>query len=129
VTIRTINPHARRLRQNMTDAERAMWFRLRDRRLDGFKFKRQWTIGPFVVDFCCAEAKLVVEVDGGQHGEVRDKARTEWLNAQGYRVRRFWNNDVPTNMDGVLTVLSGDLHRGAEADPHPSPLPLAGEGA
>ena len=113
----------------MTDAEIAMWLQLRGRRLHGFKFKRQWTLGPFVVDFCCSEAKLVVEIDGGQHSEDRDRRRTEWLIEEGYRVRRFWNNDVWENMDGVLRVLTADLAGTDMSDPHPNPLPQAGEGA
>jgi very-short-patch-repair endonuclease len=113
--IRTISPHARSLRANMTDAERALWYNLRDRRLSGFKFKRQWTLGPFVVDFCCLERRLVVEVDGGQHNDEVDRNRTRWLANEGYRVIRFWNNDVLTNLDGVLEALAQAL----APDPHP----------
>jgi len=95
---------ARRLRRNQTDAERVLWFRLRDRRLAGLKFKRQVPIDRFVVDFVCAEAKLIVELDGGQHDQNRrsDAARTESLEAMGYLVMRFWNNYVLRNTDGVL---------------------------
>ena len=110
----------------MTDAERALWFEVRDRRLEGFKFRSQWSLGPFVADFCCLSARLVVEVDGGQHDEKTDAARTAWLNDRGFRVVRFWNNDVLTNMDGVLQVIVAALEE--EQDPHPSPLPRAGEG-
>jgi very-short-patch-repair endonuclease len=122
--IRQINPHAKRLRQDMTDAERAIWFAVRDRRLEGFKFKRQWTLGPFIVDFCCWERRLIVELDGGQHTEEGDRKRTEWLERKGYRVIRFWNNDVLTNLDGVLEAIVIAL----TSDPHPGPLPQAGEG-
>lgn len=101
-----------------------MWLALRDRRLAGFKFKRQWTIGQYIVDFCCIERRLVVEIDGGQHGAERAAARTHSLNLAGYRVIRFWNNEVRENLEGVLTVLLGEL----DSDPHPSPLPQAGEG-
>jgi very-short-patch-repair endonuclease len=93
----------------MTDAERALWYNLRDRRFSGFKFKRQWTLGPFVVDFCCHEHRLVVEVDGSQHNDQIDRDRTRWLENQGYRVIRFWNNDVLTNLDGVLEALAQSL--------------------
>jgi very-short-patch-repair endonuclease len=108
----------------MTDAERARWFELRNRRLGGFKFKRQWTIGQYVVDFCCIERMLIVELDGGQHTTEGDSARTATLEEAGYRVARFWNNEVRENLDGVLTTLLAELKKA----PHPSPLPHAGEG-
>ena len=131
VVRRTISPHAARLRREMTDAERALWSELRGRRLQGFKFRSQWTLGRSVTDFCCIEARLVVEVDGGQHSEVADAARTAKLKARGFRVIRFWNNDVLTNIDGVLAVILEALQKREEEeeDPHPNPLPRAGEGA
>ena len=89
----------------MTDSERVMWSQLRNRRLAGFKFKRQWTIGSYVVDFCCIERMLVVEIDGGQHGLERDTRGTAQLDSMGYSVVRYWNNDVLENLDGVLTDL------------------------
>jgi very-short-patch-repair endonuclease len=116
-------PLARRLRLTPTDAEIRLWSRLRRRQLDGFRFRRQHPLGPYVVDFFCAEAKLVVEVDGGQHAED-DAARTRWIEARGYRVVRFWNNDVLANTDGVLRTI---LHA-LRAAPHPD-LPLKGGGA
>ena len=122
--MRPISPHARPLRKTMTDAERAMWLQLRDRRLGGFKFRRQWTIGSHVVDFCCIERRLIVEIDGGQHSAERDAARTHELKKAGYRVIRFWNNEVRENLDGVLALLLSALR----THPHPSPLPQAGEG-
>ncbi|HEY0112775.1 MAG TPA: endonuclease domain-containing protein [Allosphingosinicella sp.] len=122
---RRISPHAPRLRQDSTDAEQRLWHELRGRRLEGHKFKRQWTLGPYVVDFCCWEQRLVVEVDGSQHSDEIDAPRTEWLNSRGYRVIRFWNNDVVTNMDGVLQTILAAL----KTHPHPNPLPQAGEGA
>jgi very-short-patch-repair endonuclease len=105
---------ARRLRRNQTDAERTLWFRLRDRRLDGWKFKRQMPIDRFTVDFCCADARLILEIDGGQHDQdrARDTDRTEVLEAMGYLVLRFWNNDVLRNTDGVLEEILGALNRG-----------------
>jgi very-short-patch-repair endonuclease len=109
VVRRTISPHAARLRRDMTEAEQRLWLHLRGRRLEGFKFKRQWTLGRYVVDFCCLEARLIVEVDGGQHSEEADAVRTAWLEAQGFRVRRFWNNDVVENLGGVLATLAADL--------------------
>src|SRR6476659_8032740 len=95
---------ARRLRRNQTDAERILWLRLRDRRLAGWKFRRQMSLNGFVFDFCCPDAKLVVEIDGGQHAirAEQDIARTKNLDASGYLVLRFWNYDVMRNIDGVL---------------------------
>src|SRR4051812_27720627 len=127
VVRRTISPHAARLRREMTDAERALWSKLRGRRFEGFKFRNQWTLGRCVADFCCLQARLVVEVDGGQHNEERDAGRTAGLEARGFRVIRLWNNDVLTNIDGVLEVILEALKK-KEEDPHPSPLPRAGEG-
>ncbi len=121
---RRISPHASRLRREMTDAERALWNEVRGRRLAGYKFKSQWTLGPHVADFCCWERRLVVELDGSQHTEEADAARTASLSTMGYRVIRFWNNDVLTNMDGVLQTILVAL----ESHPHPGPLPQAGEG-
>ena len=104
----------RRLRRELTDAERKLWFALRDRRLDGHKFVRQEAIGSYIVDFVCREKKLVIEVDGGQHAEnARDRVRDAALATNGYRVLRFWNSDVLRNRDGVLTVILAEL-QGAE---------------
>ncbi|MBN9584661.1 MAG: DNA methylase [Afipia sp. 62-7] len=115
----------RRLRRQQTDAERALWLRLRDRRLNGWKFKRQMQIDKFVADFCCADAKLVVELDGGQHAiqTSQDAERTQVLSAMGYLVLRFWNNDVLTNMDGVLEDILATLPKHTPVPPHPNPLP------
>ena len=95
---------ARELRSNLTDAERCLWQSLKRRQIVGVKFRRQQPIGPFVVDFVCFDPRVVVEVDGGQHAEQLhgDEQRTRWLEAQGYRVLRFWNNDVLGNADGVV---------------------------
>jgi len=102
---------ARKLRSTMTDAETALWSRLRGGQLDGFKFVRQFPVGPFVTDFACRSARLVVELDGGQHADSRhDIERTRQIAAHGYHVIRFWNNDVLTNIDGVLTMILADLH-------------------
>lgn len=95
---------ARTLRREQTDAERKLWWALRARRLEGFKFKRQVPIGRYIADFMCFECKLIVELDGSQHlAQVAyDEARTRWLEAQGYRVVRFWNVDVLLNTDRVM---------------------------
>ncbi|MBI4332316.1 MAG: endonuclease domain-containing protein [Chloroflexi bacterium] len=103
---------ARTLRREQTDAERLLWSRLRRKQLDGFKFRRQQPIGRYVVDFVCFERKLIVELDGGQHDEARqrDEERTAWLNKEGFRVLRFWNNDVFGNLEGVWEVIEGGLN-------------------
>ncbi len=102
---------ARRLRKTPTDAESRLWRRLRQKQLDGFRFRRQHPLGPYVADFFCAEARLIVEVDGGQHARAleRDDARSRWLAARGYRVLRFWNNEVLGNTDGVIDVIRTHL--------------------
>ncbi len=101
----------------MTDAERRLWSVLRSRRLLGYKFRRQRPIGPFIVDFACIEHRLVVEADGGQHLESNyDARRTAWLEARGWRVMRFWNNDILANTEGVqeavLMALKGEAVSG-----------------
>jgi very-short-patch-repair endonuclease len=106
---RQISPHAASLRRNQTDAERSFWLAARDRRLDGFKFRRQATIGPFIVDFLCIEAKLIVELDGGQHTPESDAARTSFLQERGYTIMRFWNNDVLGNLPGILETVHAAL--------------------
>lgn len=112
---------ARRLRRDMTDAERALWRILRSRLLDGWKFRRQVPLGPYIADFASHSARLVVEADGGQHDRESDAARTSFLEGEGYRVLRFWNNDILTNPEGVATTIAGNLHR---HHPHPTPFPL-----
>ena len=108
---------ARSLRAALTDAEGILWYRLRARRLSGYKFVRQEPIGPYTVDFICREARLIIEVDGGQHADSpRDAVRDKWLTDRNYRILRFWNNDVLGNMVGVLETIATAL---AEAPPHP----------
>jgi len=116
--------YACRLRREQTDAERKLWSRLRDRRLFGARFRRQHPIGPFISDFCCTEAKLVIELDGRQHA-LRlsdDQVRTKYLESQGYVVIRFWDNDVLTNMAGVLHRIVEALGvKGSSSSPYPLP--------
>jgi very-short-patch-repair endonuclease len=101
---------ARALRIRMTDAARELWFALRDRRFSSFKFRRQVPIDRFIADFVCFEARLVIEVDGGQHAEsLQDQRRDRWFAENGFRVVRFWNNEVLSNLEGVLTVLLAEL--------------------
>jgi len=112
---------ARKLREDSTDAERLFWSRVRARRLCGLKFKRQEPVGPYIVDFVCAERSLIVELDGGQHADSdADRTRDAWLTSQGYWVLRFWNNDVLTNMDGVIETIMKYL------TPSPQPSPIKG---
>ncbi|MEH3116908.1 MAG: endonuclease domain-containing protein [Methylorubrum populi] len=100
----------KRLRHGQTEAERRLWYRLRDRRLGGFKFVRQESVGPYVADFCCREARLIVELDGSQHAEnAYDLVRDAWLTERGYRVLRFWNAEVMTNTIGVLNTILAAL--------------------
>ena len=105
------SPRARALRKSTTDAERKLWSVLRRLQIDGHRFRRQHPIGVYVVDFVCLAEKLVIEVDGGQHAEniQADDARTAWLESSGYRVLRFWNNDVLGNTDGVVEEIRAAL--------------------
>jgi very-short-patch-repair endonuclease len=97
------NKKARQLRQASTDTERRMWSALRDRRLASYKFRRQYPIGPYIVDFACTRHQLVIELDGSQHADATaDVRRTAFLQRQGWRVIRFWNNDVLINTSGVI---------------------------
>ncbi|MFZ5657218.1 MAG: endonuclease domain-containing protein [Pseudomonadota bacterium] len=116
---------ARHLRRNSTDAERALWQRLRTRQLRGWKFRRQVPIGPYIVDFACLEARVIIELDGGHHaGQAeRDAARSAHLEQGGFRVLRFWNDQVLTSLGAVLEAIAD-----ACSSPHPGPLPQAGEG-
>ncbi|KRC81499.1 endonuclease domain-containing protein [Sphingomonas sp. Root241] len=111
---RQINPHAAKLRRDATDAERRLLAVLRNRQIEGCKFRFQATIGPFVADFLCVEKMLIVELDGGQHNGEIDRERTRFLQDRGYRVLRFWNNDVLENLGGVVAVIISAL--AADAD-------------
>jgi very-short-patch-repair endonuclease len=104
VDMHWIRERARSLRRSQTDAERRLWAHLRARQLHGAKFRRQQPIGIYIVDFCCPEHRLIVELDGGQHAltVAADQARTEYLERHGYRVLRFWDNDVLTHLHMVV---------------------------
>jgi len=104
---------ATELRQNTTDAERRLWAVLRDRRLQGYKFRRQHPIGRFIADFACTKHRLVIEADGGQHDDnPADAQRTVWLEGHGWRVIRFWNNEVLSNTEGVVSTILQALRGG-----------------
>jgi very-short-patch-repair endonuclease len=101
---------ARRLRDNQTDAEAVLWNRIRNRQIDGYKFVRQVPILGYICDFVCREQRLIIEVDGGQHNEsAADTIRDRRLAEDGYRVLRFWNNDVLGNAEGVLMTIQAEL--------------------
>ena len=103
---------SRELRANSTDAETKLWNRLRNRQIAGCKFVRQEPVGRYICDFVCRDRMIVVEADGGQHLESkRDEVRDRYLGEQGYRVLRFWNNDVLLNIEGVLTVIDEALRK------------------
>lgn len=101
---------ARKLRKNQTPQECIMWNLLRNQQFKGLKFRRQYPIGDYIVDFVCKEIKLIIEIDGGQHnseeGLVYDLERTKFLEEKGYKVIRFWNNEIDKNIDGVFDYLS-----------------------
>jgi very-short-patch-repair endonuclease len=124
---------ARELRRNATEAEDRLWYHLRSRRLANFKFRRQVWIGPFIADFLCMDAMLIVEVDGSQHIDeaAYDDSRTAFLANKGYRVIRVWNNDVMQRMDGVLAAIL-DALTGVPSPSHAShgslPLPVGERG-
>jgi very-short-patch-repair endonuclease len=104
---------ARALRRNQTDAERILWNQLRNLQLDGVKFRRQHPIGNYIVDFDSLDRKLIIELDGGQHNEEqvkeKDEQRTKWLESEGYKILRFWDNDVLSNTEGVILLIQEAL--------------------
>ena len=114
---------AKALRRDMTDAEWKLWALLRQ--IEGFKFRRQVPIGPYIVDFVCHTAKLIIEADGGQHDldSAQEVVRTKFLESEGYQLLRFWNNEVLSNPEGVHTVVSAAL---GGISPSPNPPPSRG---
>ena len=109
-----VQSQLRKLRALQTEAEKKIWSRLRNRQLAGFKFRRQYPIPPYIVDFVCLEARLILEIDGGQHAlrQDADERRTAALESRGFQVVRFWNNEVLSTtdavLDRVLQVLAND---------------------
>jgi very-short-patch-repair endonuclease len=133
-----VKPHqkafATALRNNATDAERALWKSLRGDLLNGLRFRRQFPIGIYIVDFVCFETRLIVEVDGGQHADSpHDAPRDAWLKSQGFQVLRFWNNEILKNMEGVMQVIAEAINSLKQILPPPQrvtrePFQVSGEG-
>ena len=111
---------AKVLRKNFTDTERLLWKYLRSKQIGGYKFRRQEPVGSYVVDFVCQEKRIVIEVDGGQHSteRKRDNERDKWLKGQGYKVLRFWNNEVSANIEGSI---KSNTRLFESPSPYPSP--------
>ncbi|MRS89612.1 DUF559 domain-containing protein [Enterobacteriaceae bacterium RIT714] len=118
-----IRSHAKQLRLKLTREERRLWTLLRSRRLSQYKFRRQHPVDNYILDFACCEARLAVELDGGQHDERQeyDRRRTLWLNKRGWRVLRFWNNELLNNEEAVLERILETLQ--THIYPHTGPLP------
>src|SRR5262245_5304629 len=114
---------ARRPRLNPTNAEMMLWRHLRRIDTRGTHFRRQVPIGPYVADFACMASRLLIELDGSQHGlasnRAKDNERSRWLEEQGYRVVRFWNNDIIENLDGVLDTIYAAIYGSRDVDPSP----------
>ena len=125
MTSRRISPvtttRARSLRSAMTDAERLLWYAIRGKQLNNHRFRRQHPIGNYIVDFACLEQNIVIELDGGQHQDQfeYDERRSAYLQAHGWQVLRFWNNDVLNNLDGVLAVIADKLTNTPLSQPSP----------
>jgi len=125
-----VKDFARNLRKEQTEAERLLWSYLRNRQMEGCKFRRQWPIGSYIVDFACLSRKLLIELDGGQHAEaiVYDEDRTKFLEAKGYRVIRFWNNEMLLETEAVLQRIYEEVSKVAESpSPQPSPSGRGGK--
>jgi very-short-patch-repair endonuclease len=124
-----IRNFSRSLRKNPTDAEKKLWAHLRRKQISGRRFRRQHPLGRYIVDFVCLEAKLIVEIDGGQHAESvhDDTQRTQWLQRQGFRVARFWNNEVLGETESVLTEIARLVDSQVLPPPYPSPAGGGGD--
>ena len=116
----------RELRHRGTPAERVLWSKLRNKQLNGVKFRRQQPLGDYIVDFVSFDKKLILEIDGGQHNEEgilnRDEIRTTWLDSQGFRVVRFWNNEVLENLEGVLLKIQAAVDARSPSLSNSSPI-------
>ncbi len=112
-TRRLLTIRARSLRRDSTDAEKRLWSALRDRRLEGIRFRRQVAVGRYIADFCSANPKLIIELDGIQHEDQKtyDEARTRYLESQGYSVLRFWNGDALAHLGDVLNAIADEIRK------------------
>ncbi|MEJ1336401.1 MAG: DUF559 domain-containing protein [Candidatus Sedimenticola sp. (ex Thyasira tokunagai)] len=117
--------NARELRHNQTDAEMLLWSKLRKRQLNGCKFRRQFPVHPYIVDFACLSERLIIELDGGQHAEQKayDEKRTAYLESKGFRLLRYWNNEVLGQLQEVVDDIQNQLMIDSSTPPHPSPHP------
>lgn len=122
--IATLRERGKRMRSHATEAEHRLWQVLRAHRFAGFKFRRQVPIDWFIADFVCFASRLIIEVDGGQHGDLPDERRDAFLISQGFRIIRIWNNELFSNEEGVATAILRALH----VPPLPNPSPARGEG-
>ncbi|ANY77809.1 hypothetical protein BB934_05795 [Microvirga ossetica] len=123
---------SRALRRNTTDAEKALWRALKQIPVYGTHFRRQVPIGPYVADFACLRARLLIELDGGHHSQddvaSKDEARTRWLESEGYRVVRFWNAELTANMSGVLDTIYAALYGSPQSEALALPTPPRPDG-
>lgn len=118
---------SRRLRKERTKHEKKLWRRLRSRQVGNAKFRRQYVIGSYIADFCCVEKKVVIELDGGGHGEVlqqeQDRRRDEFFIQRGWQVMRIWNSDVDENLEGVMEAIWQMVNSSSATSPSPQPSP------
>ena len=121
---------SRKLRKKSTETEAHLWYNLRAKRFDGLKFRRQVAIGRYIVDFVCFDKKVIIECDGNQHliQQEKDKNRDKWFTNQGYKVLRFWDNDVLKNTDEILEAIYQACFSSKESAPSPQPSPIQGGG-
>jgi len=126
---RTLLSFSRQNKREQTDAERRLWFHIRNRQLNGYKFRRQYPIHNYILDFYCSETSFAIELDGGQHIKRTryDERRSKELEKLGIKVIRFWDNDVLQNIEEVLEKIINVLEKRSVKKPHPDPL-LRGEG-
>ena len=122
-TTKELRDRAKAMRSAPTDAEHRLWQILRAKRLAGYKFRRQMPLDDYIVDFVCLAHRLVIEADGGQHSKEADARRDAYIRSQGFRILRFWNDEIFTNEDGVTTAILDAL-----STPLPNPSPARGEG-
>ena len=124
-SVETLRNRARQLRRQQSEAEKCLWAVLRARQFHGYKFRRQFVIGSVIADFCCFEHRIVIEIDGGQHADqtAADQSRSAFLRSRGFRVLRFWNNEVLQNLNGLLEKLNQAFTRRHQTKPSPEPSP------